>query len=156
MIIKKQITKEEALQKIRHYCDYQKRSHSETRKKLYSLGLWKNDVEDLLAHLIEENYLNEEGFAIAFARGKFRMKQWGKVKIKNELKLKQVSNYCINKALNEIKEEDYLHTFEKLAKKRIQSLKSEKNIFIKKRKVQDHLLQKGYEWELVSKIVANM
>lgn len=110
MITKKQITKEEALQKIRRYCDYQKRSHSETKRKLYSLGLRKNDVEDLVAQLVEEKYLNEEDFAIAFARGKFRMKQWGKVKIKNELKLKQVSNYCINKALNEIKKEDYLHT----------------------------------------------
>jgi regulatory protein len=156
MITKKQITKEEALQKIKRYCDYQKRSHSEVKTKLYSFGLWKNDVEDLLAQLVEEKYLNEEDFAIAFARGKFRMKQWGKVKIKNELKLKQVSIYCINKALNEIEKGDYLHTFEKLAKKRIQSLKSEKNIFIKKRKVQDYLLQKGYEWELVKNFIANI
>ncbi len=156
MMIKKTLTKEEALQKARHYCDYQKRCHSEVKEKLYSFGLKKNDVEELLAQLIEENYLNEESFAIAFARGRFRMKHWGKVKIKNELKLKRVSGYCINKALSQINEEDYQHTFQKEAAKKLQSLKTEKNVFVKKRKLWDYLQQKGFEKELINNIIAGI
>jgi regulatory protein len=154
MIFKKALSPEQALQKAKHYCRYQQRSHSEVKQKLYSLALKKKDVDELLAQLIEEKYLNEEEFAIAFARGKFRMKQWGKVKIKYELKLKKVSDYCIKKALKEIDENDYRQTLEKLARERLESLKTEKNIFIKKRKLQDFLFQKGYENELVKAIVA--
>lgn len=150
MLQKKKLTPEQAYQKIKHYCRYQERSHAEVKEKLYSLGLWKTDVETLLSRLIEEDYLNEERFARSFARGKFRMKQWGKTKIKYELKQKQVSEYCIKKGLTEIPHQDYLATFQKLVQKRITDLKSEKNIFIKKRKLQDYLLLKGYEYELVA------
>src|ERR1700744_6284152 len=89
------LTKEQALQKAQHYCAYQERCHSEVKEKLYSIGLRKNDVEELMATLVEENYLNEERFAVQFAGGRFRIKHWGKVKIKFELKKKQVSDYCI-------------------------------------------------------------
>src|ERR1700709_658618 len=95
MAFKKYLTREQALQKARHYCGYQERCHSEVKEKLYSLGLHKQQVEECLSQLIEENYLNEERFAQQFAGGKFRMKQWGRVKIKYELKQKQVSEYCI-------------------------------------------------------------
>ena len=156
MIIRKQLTREKALEKARSYCRYQQRSHSEVKEKLYSFSLRKKDVEELMAQLIEEKYLNEEDFAIAFARGRFRLKQWGKVKIKYELKLKRVSEYCINKALKEIDHEDYQQTLQKLADKRLQSLKSEKNIFIKKRKLQDYLMQKGFENELIKNLIANI
>jgi regulatory protein len=156
MIIRKQLTREKALEKARFYCRYQQRSHSEIKEKLYSFALRKKDVEELMAQLIEEKYLNEEDFAIAFARGKFRMKQWGKVKIKYELKLKKVSDHCINKALKEIDQEDYRQTLQKLAAKKLQSLKSEKNIFIKKRKLQDYLMQKGFENELIKNLVTNI
>ena len=94
-MFKKYLTKQEALQKAKHYCAYQERCHSEVKEKLYGFGLWKNDVEDLLSTLIEEDYLNEERFAIQFAGGRFRMKQWGRVKIKYELKQKKVSDYLI-------------------------------------------------------------
>ena len=80
-----------------------------------------------------ENYLNEERFAITYAGGKFRIKHWGKNKIKQALKLKQVSDYCIKKALKEIDETDYMRTFEKLSEQKMKTLKSEKNIFVKKR-----------------------
>lgn len=156
LLPKQTLTKEQALQKARHYCAYQERSHTEVKEKLYSFGLRKTEVEELLSTLIEENYLNEERFAIQFAGGKFRMKQWGRVKIRYELKQKQVSEYCIRKALAAIDDEDYHKTLEKLATEKQKSLKGEKNIFTKKRKLQDYLLQKGFEKEMVSSIINNI
>ena len=147
------LTPNQALPKIKQYCAYQERCHSEVKDKLYSHGLHKNDVEEIISKLIEDNYLNEERFAIHYAGGKFRIKQWGKVKIKYELKQKQVSEYCIKKALNEIDEEDYIITLQKLADTKLQSLKSEKNIFIKRKKLQDHLRMKGFEGDLVNEVV---
>jgi len=151
-MIRKQLTKEESIQKIRHYCHYQNRCHLEVKEKLYSFGLEKNLVDELLVMMIEENSLNEEKFAIAFAQGKFRIKKWGKVKIKNELKLRQVSSFCINTALDAIDRDEYMQAIEKLAAKRLGSLKMEKNILVKKRKLQDYLLRKGYEHGLIQKI----
>lgn len=149
-------TPEQAVPKIKQYCAYQERCHAEVRDKLYSFGLHKNEVEEIISSLITENYLNEERFAIHFAGGKFRMKQWGKIKIKQALKYKQVSDYCIRKALKEIDALDYEKTFQKLVQQKVKTLKSEKNIFIKKRKLQDFLLQKGFETEMVRVAVNNI
>ena len=156
MVFKKYLTKEQALQKAKHYCGYQERCHKEVKEKLYSLGLYKQQVEECLSQLIEENYLNEERFAQQFAGGKFRMKQWGRVKIKYELKQKQVSEYCIKKGLKEIDEADYAKTIEKLAMEKWETIGSEKNVFIKLRKTQDYLLQKGYEHELIKQILQKL
>jgi regulatory protein len=147
------LTPNQAAPKIKQYCAYQERSHSEVKDKLYGYGLSKNDIDEIISKLIEEDYLNQERFAIHFAGGKFRIKQWGKVKIKYVLKQKQVSEYCIKKALAAIDNSDYKKTLYKLADAKIATLKSEKNIFIKKRKLQDHLMQKGYEMDLVKLIV---
>lgn len=144
---------EKALQKIKHYCAYQERNHRETKEKLYSFGLYKNEVEQLLSQLVEENYLNEERFAIAFAGGRFRIKHWGRVKIKYELKQKNVSEYCIKIALKAIDEKDYQKKLHQLAEAKLKILKNEKNSFIKKRKLQQYLLQKGFESSLISSIV---
>ena len=95
---KKYLTKEQALQKLKHYCAYQERCHNDVKEKLYKLGVWKKEHDEIIAALIEENYLNEERFAIAYAGGKFRINSWGRVKIKYALKQKQVSEYCIKKA----------------------------------------------------------
>lgn len=146
-------TPQQSVSKIKQYCAYQERCHAEVRDKLYSFGLNKSEVEEIISGLITENYLNEERFAIHYAGGKFRMKQWGKNKIKQSLKFKQVSEYCIKKALKEIDEREYEKTFQKLAEQKLKTLKSEKNIFIKKRKLQDFLLMKGYESELVKEAV---
>ena len=146
-------TPEQSLPKIKQYCAYQERCHSEVRDKLYSFGLHKKEVEEIISTLISENYLNEERFAVHFAGGKFRMKQWGKIKIKQALKFKQVSEYCIRKALKEIDAKEYERVFHKLAEQKLKTLKSEKNIFIKKRKLQDFLLQRGFESELVREVV---
>jgi len=143
------LTPQQALPKAKHYCAYQERCHSEVKEKLYGFGLYKNDVEEILSKLIEENYLNEERFAIHYAGGKFRMKKWGRIKIKYELKKKQVSEYCIKKALASIDEYEYQNVFEKHVEEKLKTLSREKNIFIKKRKLQDHLLQKGFETDMI-------
>jgi regulatory protein len=152
----KNIGTEKAWQKIKHYCAYQERSHAETRDKLYKFGLYKPEVETLLTQLIEENYLNEERFAIAFAGGHFRSKQWGRVKIKYALSQKKVSAYCIKKALASIDEGEYEQCLQKLVAAKLAALKAEKNIFIKKTKLQNYLLQKGYENNLVASVVSKL
>lgn len=156
MAFKKYVGKEQALQKAKHYCGYQERCHSEVKEKLYSLGLYKREVEECLAQLIEENYLNEERFARQFAGGKFRMKQWGRIKIMYELKQKQVSDYCIKKGLKEIEEADYEKVLQKLALEKWSTVKTEPNVFIKLRKTQDYLLQKGYEHSLVKQTLQTL
>ncbi len=157
MVIKaKNIGTESSFKKIKYYCAYQERCHAEVKTKLYSFGLYKNEVEQIISNLIEENYLNEERFAIAFAGGKFRVKQWGKIKIKYELKQKQISDYCIKKALKEITEEDYEKTIQKLATNKLANLKIEKNIFTKKSKLQNYLVGKGYEFDVVGKIIKEL
>lgn len=141
---KKQLTKEQALQKLKHYCAYQERCHSEVKEKLYNLGVWKKDHDEIIASLIEENYLNEERFAIAFAGGRFRVKQWGRVKIKYELKQKQVSEYSIKKAIKQIDEEEYERVLKKLADEKYSSLKNEQYL-VRKKKTMDYLVGKGFE-----------
>lgn len=146
----------QAIPKIRQYCAYQERCHAEVKDKLYSFGLHRKEVDEIIALLIGENYLNEERFAIHYAGGKFRIKHWGKNKIKQELKQKQVGDYCIKKALKEIDDADYIQSFKKLVEQKIKILKGEKNIFIKKKKLQDFLLMKGYESDLVREEVGKI
>ena len=141
--------KQQAIPKIRQYCAYQERCHTDVKEKLYGYGLHREDVDSIISQMIEENYLNELRFAIQFAGGKFRLKQWGRIKIRYALKQKQVSDYCIKKALEQIDDDKYQETLRLLAEKKVATLKREKNMFIKKRKLQDHLLQKGYESDLV-------
>jgi regulatory protein len=149
VVYKKQLTPEQALQKLKHFCGYQERSHYETQQKLYSLGLYKKDVEILLSQLIEENYLNEERYAIAFAGGRFRIKQWGRVKIKYELQQHKVSSYNITKALKSIDETDYLAILQELAAKKWALLKSEQYLN-RQAKTTSFLLQRGFEHNLIS------
>lgn len=146
------LTKEQALQKLRHFCGYQERCHSEVKEKLYNLGVFKKDHDEIVAALIEEKYLNEERFAIAFAGGKFRLKQWGRVKIEYELKQKQVSNYSIKKALKQIDEEVYLRVLNKLAEEKYVALKDEQ-FLVRKKKTMNYLAGKGFEMELVREVV---
>ena len=152
----KNIGTDEAWQKVKHFCAYQERSHAETRDKLYSFGLYKQEVEDLLGKLIQENYLNEERYAVQFAGGKFRIKQWGRIKIKYELQQKRVSAYCIKIALARIDEEDYYRCLLKLATAKSETLSSEKNVYIKKSKLYSYLLQKGYESGLINEVLKDL
>ena len=149
---KKSLTKEQALQKLKHYCAYQERAHSEVKEKLYDLGVWKKDHDEIISTLIEENYLNEERFAIAFAGGKWRVKHWGRGKIKYELKQKQVSEYCIKKAMKQIDEEEYMTVLKKMADERYASLKSDQYM-VRKKKTMDFLMARGFEMDLIRKVV---
>lgn len=147
---KRQLTPEQALQKLKHYCAYQERSHNEVREKLYSLGVWKKEHDPIIADLIEQDYLNEERFAIAYAGGKFRVKQWGRVKIKYELKQKGVSDYCIRKAMKQIDEEEYRAVLKKLADEKYASLKAEQYL-VRKKKTMDFLVQRGFEIDWIKR-----
>ena len=119
------------------------------------MGVWKRDHDEIIATLIEENYLNEERFAIAYAGGKFRIKGWGRIKIKYELKQKQVSEYCIKKALKQIDESDYIAKLTKLATEKYQSLKGEQYL-IRKKKTIDYLVGRGFELDLINFVISEL
>jgi regulatory protein len=155
MLNYKQISEEEAFQKIRHYCAYQERCHSEVKEKLYSYGLHKASVEKILSGLVEDNYLNEERFAIQFAGGKFRTKQWGRVKIKHALQQKRLGTYCIKIALRQIDDDDYISTLKKLATAKWISLKGEQYLN-RYSKAHNYLLQKGYEPTLIQSVLSDL
>lgn len=102
-----QSEKQVVLQKLQKYCAYQDRCHQEVRRKLLGLEVYGDDLEEVIYELVQDNFLNEERFARSFARGKYRIKKWGKYRIKSELKQRQISDYCIRKAMTEIDEEEY-------------------------------------------------
>jgi regulatory protein len=149
---KKHLTKEQAIMKLRQFCAYQERSHAEVKQKLWELGVWRSEHDDIIASLIDDDYLNEERFAKAFAGGKFRMKDWGRKKIYFGLKEKGVSDYLIKQAMKEIDEEAYRKTLHELAEKKFESLKGEQYL-MRRKKTMDYLLQKGYEPELVTGVL---
>ena len=138
----------EAIHKIEHFCAYQERCHDEVVQKLRTMKMDSNEIDEILAHLIQENYLNESRFACSFARGKHRIKLWGKVRIVSELKLRNISTYNINLALKEITAEEYETNFNALAERNWHSIK-ESNGLKKRKKCCDFLLRKGYESNVV-------
>ncbi|QWX83299.1 RecX family transcriptional regulator [Cellulophaga sp. HaHaR_3_176] len=138
----------EATKKIEYFCAYQDRCHKEVSQKLKEMGMIPIAIDTILNTLIQENYLNEERFAKSFARGKFRIKKWGKRRIINELKQREISKYNINTALKEIDADDYLNTLHALAVKRTEAIK-ETNIQKKRKKLADYLLYRGWESNLV-------
>jgi len=148
------LTPSQALLKAANYCAYQERCHNEVLEKLSEWGIWGIDAQEILLTLIEQNYLNEERFAIAFAGGKFRVKHWGKVKIKLELKQRDISEYCLNKALNEISDQDYLHTLNEQIDKKWAETK-DKNLLSKRAKVAKYVIGKGFEQDLIWNILRN-
>jgi len=145
---RKTITLSEARQKLEHYCAYQERCHQEVAQKLYSLGIHSNDADEIIVHLISHNFLNEERFACAFARGKHRIKHWGKTRIVNELKQRGISQYNITTALKEISPDEYDETFNAVSERHWESL-PERDSQKKRKKFCDFLLRKGYESDLV-------
>lgn len=145
---KKIYDKKSAKVKIEQYCAYQERSQQEVRDKLYDMGLHQQEVEELISELVVDNFLNEERFAITYARGKFRIKHWGKNKIKQNLKLKRVSEYCIKKALKEIDPDEYYEVLKIELQKKSDKLK-DKDPFIRKNKIAQYLGSRGFEMDLV-------
>jgi regulatory protein len=149
----KKYTPRQALLKMMNYCAYRERSHQEVRDKLYAYGLYKNEVENIIAELINNNYLNEERFAESYVSGHFNIKKWGKKKILQGLKQKNTSAYLVDKAINSIDDEDYKKTLKDLLLKKIKLLKNEKNTQIKKQKAARYVINKGYEPELVFELL---
>ena len=139
---------QEATKKIEGYCAYQDRCHKEVNQKLRDMGMIPLAIDEIIGHLIQENYLNEERFAKSFARGKFKIKKWGKKRIINELKQRDITKYNITTALKEIDDEEYIRTLDILAKKRLRQI-SEINIQKRKKKLADYLLYRGWESHLV-------
>jgi regulatory protein len=138
--------------KARRYCVFQERSQQEVRDKLYSWGLHRKDVEEILTELIGEGYLKEERFAVAFAGGKFRMKQWGRVKIRQALKVKQVSEPLIRQALAAIDEVDYRKTLLKVIAARAAKI-TEAHPLKRRLMLARYAIQRGFEPELVSEVL---
>ncbi|WP_317164058.1 regulatory protein RecX [Sediminibacterium roseum] len=151
--LKKNLTPLLAYPKIKHYCGYSERCHYEVREKLFGMGLVKKDVEILLSRLIEEDYLNEERFAVLFAGGHFRQKKWGRTKIIHALRQKRVSEPNIKRAMKEIAEEDYLATLRKLADTKWKSLKGEQYI-TREAKTMAFLMQRGFESPAIRQVLA--
>jgi len=137
----------DAIKKLEYYCSYQDRCYKEVISKLKSLGMYQTAIDHILNHLAENSFLNEERFAKSFARGKHKFKYWGKRRIEQELKFRDISTYNIKTALKEI-ETDYLSNFYALAEKKWQSI-TEPSLEKKKRKWVDFLMRKGYESNLI-------
>ena len=155
MQVQNRLTKEQGQEKIKYYCAYQERCHREVKEKLYGYGMRKTEVEEVLSFLIENNYLNEERFAVQFAGGKFRMKQWGRKKIQYELQQKGISTFLIKLSLRQIEDEQYLATLHKLAEKKWLSTKGE-HYLTRQAKTYNYLLQKGFETALISKVISQL
>lgn len=145
---KKTYTVEEALAKLQRYCAYQDRCHKEVAQKLKDMQMIPQASEQIIMTLIEENFLNEERFAMAFVRGKFKIKKWGRRRLISELKQRNISKYLINKALDQISDVEYQLVFEALAYKKANSLKGV-SVLKKKKKLADYLLYRGWEPHLV-------
>jgi regulatory protein len=150
---KKRITDEKvALAKAESYCAYQERSQQEVRNRLYEWGLWEAAVENIISLLIGSNFLNEERFAKAYAQGKFKQKGWGKIKIKQGLKLKKVPDVLIKKALLLIPGDDYLKTLERLLEKKERTT-AEKDPYKRRYKLHQYALSRGYESDLIADVL---
>lgn len=145
---KKKLTPAQAIIKAQMACAYQERCQQEMRDKLYEWGLHSNDVENIIADLISNNFLNEERFAKAFAGGKFRIKKWGKVKIKIELKKRKLSDYCIRKGLEEIDDKAYIDTLKEVISKKLKENPKGKE-HIRNYKAAQYALSRGFESDLV-------
>ena len=145
---KKTYTPAQAFLKAQLFCSYQERYQQEMRDKLYEWGLFPDAVENLIAQLITENFLNEERFAKAYAGGKFRIKKWGRIKIKLELKKRHISDYCIRKGLQEIDPDAYLLTLKQLIEKKLKETK-DKHPLLRKSKVARYIASRGFEQDLI-------
>ena len=149
---KKKLTPNQALLKAQQSCAYQERCQQEMRNKLYEWGLYPDAVENIIANLITDNFLNEERFAKAYAGGKFRIKKWGKIKIKIELKTRKISEYCIRKAMEEISDKDYLKTIKELIAKKSKDIKGGKTQ-MRNYKITQYVASKGFEQNLIWEVL---
>jgi regulatory protein len=155
MLKRPSYTLAEATRKMEHYCAYQDRCHQEVLDKLRGMNMIPEAIDKVVVHLIENNYLNEERFAKSFARGKFRIKHWGRIRITSELKKRNISPFNIKSALKELDGSQYLESLESIAKKKADSLKG-LDKWTQKKKLTDYLLYRGWEQSLVYELVNDL
>ena len=152
-------TLDEALAKLQRYCAYQDRCHKEVKEKLSELGIWGDDAGQVIVALIEDKFLDEERFARSFVRGKYRFKKWGRIKIKQELKKKNISGYCLKMGFQEIDEQEYMENLIAIINKKNDFLKA-KNQYERKAKLAKYAITKGYEshlvWQVVNDAIADV
>ena len=141
-------TIKQATQKLEHYCAYQDRCHEEVVQKLRTMKMDADEIDTIIVQLITDNFLNEERFACSYARGKHRIKHWGKIRIVNELKFRKISVTLIKIALKEINDIEYFEMFDELTEKHWQTI-VEKNVLKKRKKFCDYFLRKGWENNLI-------
>lgn len=145
---RKFFTPQQGLIKAQKYCAYQERCQQEVRGKLYEWGIKKDDLENIISNLISDDFINEERFARAYARGKFRIKKWGRIKIKAALKGFDISSYCIKQAMKEINNEEYISTLKELIKKtykgKMNTLSLPQQYALAKK-----IMSKGYEQDII-------
>ena len=151
----KKYTLHEVQKKLEHYCAYQERCHAEVRAKIHTYQVYGQNLEEIISHLIQENFLNEERYAKAFVSGKFRIKHWGKTKIIQALKSKNISPYLIDKAIQQIDEETYTQTLKKLLVRKSRLLK-EPDTYHLKQKLFKYAYQKGYSTDLIIRQIASL
>ncbi len=150
------ISRDAALQRLQRFCAFQDRCHLEVRRKLLDLGIYGIDLEEIMCKLVEENFLNEERFARSFARGKFQMKSWGRVRIIQELKARQISSYCQRKALEEIDRDDYVERLVQLLQMKMQISGMTSLEYPEKQTLFQFALRKGYESELIREVLQDL
>lgn len=150
--LSKTYTVKEATLKLMQFCAYRDRSQKEVEDRLIEMRMIPEAREQIIIKLMQEDFLNEERFARSFVRGKFRIKKWGRIRIKQELKFRDISEPVIRLGMTEIDEKKYLETLYELAEKKFDLIK-ETNTFKRRKKLSDYLLQKGYEAGLVYEAV---
>lgn len=144
----KTYTVKEALQAVSRYCVYQDRCHQEVEQKLKSMNMIPEARAQIISELIKDDFLNEERFAMNFVRGKFNQKGWGKIKIKQELKRRRISDYLLQKALAQFDDNEYYNKLHALAVKKFKQL-DKSDIWKSKSKLKNYLIYKGYETGLI-------
>ena len=143
-----------ALTKAEHFCAYQERAQQEVRDKLYDWGLWPDAVENIIVKLIGDNFLNEERFAKSYVQGKFKQKGWGRVKIKQGLKIKKIPENLLKKALLTIDGDEYFEMLMKILGKKA-ALITEKVPYKRRYKLQQYALSRGYESDFINDVLKN-
>lgn len=146
------LTKLQAKKRAESFCAYQERSQQEIRDKLYKWGQYPADVENIIVDLITDNFLNEERFTLAYTSGKFKIKQWGKIKIAHGLKFKRIPPRLVNEALNTIDPDEYFHTLTQIIEKKARVL-SEKEPYKRKMKLAQYAISRGFEKDLIFDIL---
>lgn len=147
------LSAEGGLALMQKFCAYQDRCQAEVRTRLIEHSIYGDTLEEIIADLIADDFINEERFAASYVSGKFKIKRWGRLKILKELKFRQISNYSIKKAMKQIDEEEYTDVLATLLTKKSNTLSSAKDKWEKKKKLTAFATQKGYEYDVIKNVL---